>query len=103
VRLAVGSWRVDLPWNAWATLPVIAALAWVRSWRLVKLALFPMATWAPAILVFSGTVPGQTLTGWFHLLGAAIVLAGLADAAVLIVRRSWRARAVAAQRSTDAA
>jgi len=54
-----------------------------------------------AVLVFSGTYPGQTWTGWFHILGAAIVLAALVDMAVLLGRRAWRARSPAAQRSTD--
>jgi hypothetical protein len=103
VRLAAGPWHATLPWNAWATLPLIAALVWMRSGALLKLALFPLATSAPAVLVFSGTYPGQTWTGWVHILGAAIVLAALVDAAVLLGRRAWRARAPAAQRTTDLA
>src|SRR5262249_44456754 len=70
---------------------------------LVKLALFPLATSVPAILVFSGTVPGQTLTGWFHVVGAAIVFAGMTDAAVMLGRRAWRSRGTAPPLSTDPA
>jgi len=93
VRLAAGRWWVDLPWSGWAVVPLFLALAFARSWPLLKIACFPLATSLPAVLVFSGTVPGQTYMSWFHILGAAIVLSALIDAVREVGRRAWRARA----------
>jgi hypothetical protein len=98
VRLAAGPWWIDLPWNGLATLPLLLALAFTRSWGLLKLAGFPLGTSLPAVLVFSGTSPGQTYTGWFHVVAAAIVLAALVDVAREIAYR--RARRSASSRST---
>jgi hypothetical protein len=100
LRIAAGSWSIDLPLNGLATLTLVAALAWTRSWSLLKLALFPLGTSLPAVLVFSGTVPGQTYTGWFHVIGAAILLAALAETAALLGRRRWRAPQTDADRRT---
>lgn len=98
VRLAVGARWVDLPWSALASVAVMAVLALARSWPLLKLSLFPLATSLPAVLVFSGTVPGQTYTGWFHIVAAAILLAALAGAAIEVARRPpWRKRPATAQ------
>jgi hypothetical protein len=91
VRLAVGSWWVDVPWSGLATVPLLAALACTRSWSLLKLALFPLGTSLPGVLVFSGTVPGQTYVGWYHVIGAAILLTALVEAAWHLGRRRWRA------------
>ena len=88
VRLSLGGRWLDLPWNGPATLVLVGLLAGLRSWRLVQLAVFPLATSITAVLVFSGTVRGQTYTGWFHVVGAAIVLAGVVSALV----EWWRLR-----------
>jgi hypothetical protein len=93
VRLAVGRWWVALPWSGLAVVPLLLTLAFTRSWSLLKIACFPLGTSLPAVLVFSGTVPGQTYVSWFHILGAAIVLSALIDAVREAGRRTWRARA----------
>jgi len=103
VRLAAGRWWMDLPWSGLAVVPLFLALALTRSWSLLKIACFPLGTSLPAVLVFSGTVPGQTYTGWFHILGAAIVLAALIDAVREVGRRRGYFRALrrsASSRST---
>jgi hypothetical protein len=102
VRLAAGPWHVDLPWNGLAALPVLLILAATRSWSLLKVAVFPLGTSLPTVLVFSGTVPGQTYAGWFHLLGAAIALAAALAVARELAARAWRSRA-AAERGADPA
>jgi len=93
VRLAAGSWWLGLPWNGLLTVPLLLLLVATRSWPLLKLASFPLGTSLPAVLVFSGTVPGQTYTGWFHILAAAIVLAGFVDVARELGRRRGYFRA----------
>jgi hypothetical protein len=98
VRLAVGPWWIDLPWSGLATLPLLLALACTRSWAMLKLACFPLGTSLPAVLVFSGTYRGQTYTGWFHVIAAAIVLSALIDVARELSYR--RARRSASSRST---
>jgi hypothetical protein len=80
-----------LAWNGLATIPLLVALALTRSWRVLKVACFPLGTSLPAVLVFSGTVPGQTYMGWFHIIAAAIVLAALIDATRELGRRPWQA------------
>jgi hypothetical protein len=97
VRLAAGSWSEDIPWTGLATVPLVLALAWTRSWTLLKIALFPLGSSVPAVLVFSGTVPGQTYMGWFHIMGAAILLGALVDVVLEVARRRLRARAAAIQ------
>jgi hypothetical protein len=92
VRLSVGGRHLDLPWSGMAAAVLVAVLALLRSWPLVKLALFPLGTSLAAILVFTGTVPGQTYTGWFHIMGAALALAALFSAAAELVRRPPRRR-----------
>jgi hypothetical protein len=92
LRLAIGPWWIGLPWNGLATLPLFAMLAWTRSWPLLKLAAFPLGTSLPAVVVFAGTVPGQTYMNWFHVIGAAVVLAALVDTGRELARRPWRAR-----------
>ena len=92
VRLAAGTWWVTLPWNGLAVLPLLALLAFTRSWSVLKLALFPLGSSLSAILIFSGTLPGQTYSGWFHVVGAAIVLAALVEALRVLGRRPWRTR-----------
>jgi hypothetical protein len=93
VRLAAGSQWLGLPWNGLLTVPLFLLLVATRSWPLLKLASFPLGTSLPAVLVFSGTVPGQTYTGWFHVLAAAIVLAGIIDVARELGRRPGYFRA----------
>jgi len=101
VRLAAGPWWLDLPWNGLATIPLLLALALTRSWTLLKVACFPLGTSLPAVLVFSGTVPGQTYVSWFHIVAAAIMLSGLIDVSrEVLLQRSRRARRSASSRST---
>jgi hypothetical protein len=85
VRLSFGGGWVTLPWNGPATVLLVVLLAASGSWRLLQAVVFPLGTSLTAVLVFSGTVPGQTYTGWFHVVGAAIVLAG-----VVSVVAEWR-------------
>jgi hypothetical protein len=92
VRLTVGPWHAGLRWTGWAALPMLAALAWTRSWPALKMALFPLGTSVTAVLVFSGTVRGQTYSGWFHLMGAALLLAAVASAAGEVLRGLRRRR-----------
>jgi hypothetical protein len=103
VRLAAGPWWLDLPWNGLLTVPLLLVLAAARSWPLLKLASFPLATSLPAVLVFSGTVPGQTYMSWFHIIAAAIVLSALIEVARELGRRTWRARVAARRRTADLA
>ena len=103
VRLAAGSWWLDLPWNGLLTVPLLLALAATRSWHLLKLAAFPLGTSLPAVLVFSGTVPGQTYMGWFHIIAASIVLSALIDVVRELGRRTWRARVATRRRTADVA
>jgi hypothetical protein len=90
VRFSLGAHWVTLPWNGLAVLPLVALLALTRSWALLKTALFPLGSSLSAILIFSGTIPGQTYSGWFHLVGAAIVLAAVVEALDVLRRRPWR-------------
>jgi hypothetical protein len=95
-----GPWWATLPWSGLATVPLLLALGFTRSWTLLKVACFPLGTSLPAILVFSGTVPGQTYVSWFHIIAAAIVLSGLIDVSREVLQRSRRARRSASSRST---
>jgi hypothetical protein len=92
VRVAAGTWWVTLPWNGLAVLPLLVALACTRSWTVLKLTLFPLGSSLSAILIFSGTIPGQTYSGWFHIMGAAVVVAAIVETLAYPCRRRWRAR-----------
>jgi hypothetical protein len=87
VRFAAGPWSVTVPWNGLAVLPVLGLLAWTRSWATLKLTLFPLGSSLSAILIFSGTIPGQTYSGWFHVMGAAVVVAALIETLAVITAR----------------
>ena len=80
--------RLDLPWNGLLTVPLLLGLAATRSWHLLKLAAFPLGTSLPAVLVFSGTYPGQTYMGWFHVIAASLVLSALIDVGRELGRRT---------------
>jgi hypothetical protein len=91
-----------MPWNGLAAVPILLILAGTRSWSMLKLAAFPLGTSLPTVLVFSGTVPGQTYAGWFHLMAAAIAVSAVVAAGGELARHAARTRA-AGERTTDPA
>lgn len=70
-RLAVGGGSLALPVSGLLLLPLLGFLAATRNAVLLKLALFPLATSLPALLVYSGD--GMSFYSWYHLVAAAIV------------------------------
>jgi hypothetical protein len=85
VQLAVGGWRLRLPFHGLVFLPLIGLLLVARSWTRLKLALFMLPLSLTALAIYSGG--GTCFYSCYHLVAAAILVTD-APAGLLLLRGS---------------
>lgn len=88
LQLAVARAKLRIPWNFLPVLPLAALLLATRRRFLGGLLLFALPLSTVPLVVFSGL--GATYSAIVHLVGAALLLAALAQVAALTLRRGLR-------------
>jgi len=90
VRLGWGADFVQIRFNAWLALPLLALLGALRQWDQVKLLLFYTPTSLPPLLIYSRN--GYTNPTAFHMMAFALLACWALHAALHVVARARGAK-----------